>query len=611
MDPPPMDILGSIPHLVCPVCKKSFAKSSQLNYHLKNLNVKLVRICGLCRELQSSGVNSTSDHTCGHDVAVISCSFCKAHLEPDFVEFHLCFHTKKRVNQNGKKYNKRNWPPPPYICSFCGKEYGRYGYMLLINHEKRHQKNNQLQCKRCNIVFDNERERATHIYKVHKKVTVSVCDVCGLATRHIARHKTVHRLERTFKCEQCPKVFRASYGLKKHKQIHSDEAKYKCNVCEKLFTYKYNMKVHMRTHADVKPFDCYICKKTFTTKQWRDKHSPSRKLNLTHCNKILVLRNEDVPITTLFQPLKCYICSKTFRNKEQITHHYDNLIVKIVYKCRICNDALSETKYCDHDDEFTGPHCEFCGILIDAPIKFHICFHLNFPQKSDYDGVSRRRNKRRSEVRSPPDDWSEDEYMSKQEYSDWAYDSDTEMCIYCDKVLPAKSLGKHEEWHRNHDYRVKNLKVSQKTKRPSPNDESLCSFCGLFKPNNKIKRHEYVDHTKTKMRKVCDICGIFTCPTYIKEHMRTHDAVQGFKCEECGKAFFRRKALARHRLVHSDVAKWICSDCGKSFKIKFNLRVHMRTHEDVKPFSCSVCKKTFTTKQWRDNHMKTHGIMGQ
>lgn len=268
----------------------------------------------------------------------------------------------------------------------------------------------------------------------------------------------------------------------------------------------------------------------------------------------------------------------------------------------ICVDTSS----CCHDDKFKERHCGFCGILIDAPSKFHICFHLSCPQKTRSDTPTidyRRENKQESSGN----------FKLQQEFNYIVNDSNLEICIYCDKLMPADLLGRHENWHRKHDDQVKKLRRlrSPKDKRPTADNESLCTFCGVFKPNNKIKRHEYVDHTKQKVRKVCDICGIFTCPTYIKEHMRTHDAVRGFKCEECGKGFFRRKALARHMLVHSNEAKWVCSDCGKSFKIKFNLRVHMRTHEDVKPFSCSVCKKTFTTKQWRDNHMKTHGIMGQ
>lgn len=267
--------------------------------------------------------------------------------------------------------------------------------------------------------------------------------------------------------------------------------------------------------------------------------------------------------------------------------------------------------------------------------KFHICFHLNAPKSPSKDRKVKgnniftesivRRSKRRGRTRkiengyeSPAENKSDNSLLSLGEseiiFNDlenilFNSDSeDSEQCVYCSKKMPPRLLGEHEDWHRKYDKSVKNLN-EVKTERPTADNESLCAFCGLFKPSNKIRRHEYVDHMKRNVRKVCDICGIFTCPTYIKEHMRTHDAVKGFKCDDCGKAFFRRKALSRHRLVHSDVAQWICAVCGKSFKIKFNLRVHMRTHDDIKPFPCSVCKKTFTTKQWRDNHMKTHGIL--
>lgn len=307
----------------------------------------------------------------------------------------------------------------------------------------------------------------------------------------------------------------------------------------------------------------------------------------------------------------------------------------------ICQRFYHPGSYCDHDETCKTFHCEICGVQIQQPHHAHHCFHFSAKRiasirkksgktdKDDSRKVKRRDLKEESIEEKPVIDTASPELTEDNDESkdDFTYVEmsdaedvsqlsnvgsdidDTDTCIYCDMKMPARLLSKHESWHRKFDKNVR-LLIDTRTSRLQRNSEGLCAYCGLIKPGNKLRRHEYIEHVKKYVRKVCDICGIFTCPTYIKEHMRTHGSEKGFKCDDCGKAFFRKKALARHRLVHTDVAQYMCTVCGKSFKIKFNLRVHMRTHEDIKPFPCSVCKKTFTTKQWRNNHLKTHGIVG-
>lgn len=280
--------------------------------------------------------------------------------------------------------------------------------------------------------------------------------------------------------------------------------------------------------------------------------------------------------------MQCQVCKRWFRSKRNLQQHLDNLPIKV--SSRWMNDTT-----CDHNATLLH-YCELCGVQVIEPFHLHSCFHTKLSTR-----------KRRLGGGS--------DLEMKHEQSDFSMEEeDIEECIYCNVLVPTARLNTHESWHRKFDKSVKDSLETRPLRMRKDND-GLCAYCGVMKPGNKLRRHEYVEHVKRYMKKVCDVCGIFTCPTYIKEHMRTHDAERGFKCNDCGKAFFRKKALSRHRLVHSDVARYMCTVCGKSFKIKFNLRVHMRTHDDVKPFPCSVCKKTFTTKQWRDNHLKTHGIV--
>lgn len=278
----------SVSPFKCNVCGKGFKACGRLSSHLKCLNIELQNYCRTCNTFVNVG-EEVLFHKHLIECNKVFCRFCKSVVENDALVLHKCFHTihRKKATKTAKAkssisiHQKRGWPPPPYVCSFCNKEYGKYGYLQLVSHEKRHQtslsKAITIQCKKCNLVFKTEKEKASHKYRFHKRIPLGVCDVCGFATKHISRHMAVHLEDRPFQCEICPKTFRANYGLKKHMLIHSNEAKYQCKNCGKAFKFGYNLTVHMRIHEGVKPFECAICNKTFTTKQWRDKHAQ------THC----------------------------------------------------------------------------------------------------------------------------------------------------------------------------------------------------------------------------------------------------------------------------------------------------------------------------------------
>lgn len=55
---------------------------------------------------------------------------------------------------------------------------------------------------------------------------------------------------------------------------------------------------------------------------------------------------------------------------------------------------------------------------------------------------------------------------------------------------------------------------------------------------------------------------------------------QEFACDECGRSFHKRKALADHRAyLHSGETLWACPDCEKSFRYQSHLRAHQKRHQ--------------------------------
>lgn len=62
-------------------------------------------------------------------------------------------------------------------------------------------------------------------------------------------------------------------------------------------------------------------------------------------------------------------------------------------------------------------------------------------------------------------------------------------------------------------------------------------------------------------------CGkIFDKQTNLKSHLRTHQEVRNYHCNECAATFRRSHDLKRHqRSIHSEAKPYICLQCGKGF----------------------------------------------
>lgn len=51
-----------------------------------------------------------------------------------------------------------------------------------------------------------------------------------------------------------------------------------------------------------------------------------------------------------------------------------------------------------------------------------------------------------------------------------------------------------------------------------------------------------------------------------------------YKCETCGKGFFRKQVLQRHMRIHTEVRLYICNVCGKGLSTEWSLHSHRKVH---------------------------------
>ena len=123
-----------------------------------------------------------------------------------------------------------------------------------------------------------------------------------------------------------------------------------------------------------------------------------------------------------------------------------------------------------------------------------------------------------------------------------------------------------------------------------------------------IKRHKYLIDTNANEKKYkCEFCGkSFFREQQVKNHIHiVHEGRKDFKCESCGKSFAIGYFLKKHiRIIHEGHKDYKCEVCGESFSTLDRLKRHKRKiHEPPKEFICKSCSKTFVGSKALRSHM--------
>ena len=134
---------------------------------------------------------------------------------------------------------------------------------------------------------------------------------------------------RTYKCEECGKMYKNINHLLRHELVHKGE-KFTCDVCQRSFTRKDTLTVHLNPHTGERSYACTQCPKSFYTASNLKRHvkmherKSEREINKFKADRkqklVDVTVPEDDPSITS-RTYVCKVCDKAFSKRDLLVKH--------------------------------------------------------------------------------------------------------------------------------------------------------------------------------------------------------------------------------------------------------------------------------------------------
>lgn len=231
----------------CHICGVEFSKMQLLTTHCKSSHQSFPKVlcwCGAVLSTWKRLMSHKSKHLKQNDQ--FSCTECK-----------ISYKTRIAFE---KHFSMKHGPDKErFICTQCGKEFKER--QILKNHEKIHLPDElklKFPCNECGKKFVNSHCLKIHNARVHQKVALHTCELCGkgcitksdlkwhmvrknfnpnlLLTISIIIQQDKHVQERNFECDICNLKFKSANSLRIHKKRHfNQEKKFICPTCGKEF----------------------------------------------------------------------------------------------------------------------------------------------------------------------------------------------------------------------------------------------------------------------------------------------------------------------------------------------------------------------------------------
>ncbi|XP_077520152.1 uncharacterized protein LOC144129976 [Amblyomma americanum] len=348
--------------------------------------------------------------------------------------------------------------------------------------------------------------------------------------------------------------------------------RYSCDLCGKGFNQTLYLFRHIRKHTG--EFTCHRCRRVFARKENLVNHacsgqpadrSEATELPCTVCGKTFstdrLLRRHMAKHTGQHM---CPDCGKSYTTREILANHACPQQPKVErFSCGVCGKAFTRHGYLlKHLPVHTGQHtCPVCGKWlrsIDSLANhMRMCTQV---QEIQLHGQA--------------------------------------ACSHCHKVFTNAAEFRRHQYEHTHVHQ--------------------CAVCGGRFRNPML----LAAHVCQGKPVECEACAqVFDSVAARDQHQTATHGEPQFKCEACGKAFFKQETLSKHPCVNvlnttgsesgtrkrdTTLTPLVCEICGSIFSSTSSLNVHKNLHGE-KRFQCDVCGKRFHRKDLLIEHHAVHG----
>ncbi|XP_055334296.1 zinc finger protein 493-like isoform X2 [Paramacrobiotus metropolitanus] len=495
---------------------------------------------------------------------------------------------KTREHLLSRKYGK---------CLVCGQNFRDLISHLNTTHTEEDVRAVNDACFVCHRKFRSPKLLATHLKRVHRRISPPDEAARLAALDYIRRTGFLH-----YRCAICRKVFTSEALLNVHafahdtdRSRHEEQPERKCPACAFTASTFAELLEHIGLHARTlrKLNQCILCGVPVDHVQ---KHAKSRHPEVLHmvqekcpfecsecsqtCISIGALKCH---MNLSHQRTRCSYCGFRSPNMKTLINHAKEHCVDGLFSCQWCTTSYKEyaalavhiqESHSDAQDQFAAEHAETAGTDLVAADALESATLTEF-------------------------------IAHMKETTTFSY-----YCTSCRLHFPIKVLFDLHQIHHS----VDKAELDQRPERRCP----ACDFeGGCF--------GDLVHHTKehglsATDKKPCAVCGEHF--QHLKRHFRArHPDIMKrleeswkFGCEECGERFKSENNRAIHmkrdlglhvRPEHSVNGEFPCPSCGIKF-LKYPLvRLHYREYHDVTQIkTCDVCQHVCRGSKQLAEHME-------
>lgn len=507
-----------------------------------------------------------------------------------------------------------------YSCGEC--KFSSCNLLALRRHMRRH--SDKHKCKLCEKTFASATELRLHL-NVHLGIKPHKCGECDMAygtSADLLRHtRSVHSLEKPFRCCYCDYTSAEASRMKIHIRSHTGERPFTCLQCTFATTDAFKLRRHLRTHTGEKPYSCTICQAKFTQRASMKMHilrKHTENLPKEHCPicNAALFGKHDVQVhirkqhSYLETPIKCRFCPETFHERYILRQHQQSHRNEKQGGNRAGDPSgksrgrKGDAADVDGQDAETGPK-ENCVTWNLLPSSEETQLFVNLDE-SEHPGTV-------TELHSIPMQAEDGSIVQALVVQSTEQVDAAELHA---QVYELQDLGEVlqplMEQHSSSGSIVITMNgtldpsiLTEPEQATDPNGDSQDAALppAQMKKGRRLQLINPEDQIEVKLHRCKECDKSFSTGLELVKHKKSHKVENLFKCPYCEHETTEAEELILHIQIHSEDRPFHCDQCNYSTTDAFKLTRHKRTHTGERPFSCSVCQIKFTQKSTMEMHV--------